>query len=42
VKVMELKAKRQEARKVGDKRMVGIYKRKINRLRKGTRKVSQT
>ena len=41
VKIVEFKAKRQEARKAGDKRMVGIYKRKINRLRKGTRKVSQ-
>ncbi len=41
VKIIELKVKRQEARKAGDKRMVGIYKRKINRLRKGTRKVSQ-
>jgi hypothetical protein len=40
-KIVELKAKREEARKAMDKRMVEIYRRKINRLRKGTRKVSQ-
>ena len=41
VKIIELKARRQEARKARDKRMVEIYRRKINRLRKGTRKVSR-
>ncbi|UCH06442.1 MAG: transcription termination factor Rho [Deltaproteobacteria bacterium] len=41
-KIVELKAKREEARKAMDKRMVEIYRRKINRLKKGTRKVSQT
>ena len=40
-KIVELKAKREEARKTMDKRLVEIYRRKINRLRKGTRKVSQ-
>jgi len=40
-KIVELKAKREEARKAMDKRMVEIYRRKINRLKKGTRKVSQ-
>jgi hypothetical protein len=40
-KIIELKTKRQEARKAKDKRMVEIYRRKINRLRKGTRKASQ-
>jgi hypothetical protein len=40
-KIVELKAKREEARKAMDKRLVEIYRRKINRLRKGTRKVSQ-
>ena len=41
-KILDLKAKREEARKAMDKRMVEIYRRKINRLKKGTRKVSQT
>ena len=41
-KIVELKAKREEARKAMDKRLVEIYRRKINRLKKGTRKVSQT
>ena len=40
-KIVELKAKREEARKAMDRRMVEIYRRKINRLKKGTRKVSQ-
>ena len=40
-KIVELKAKREEARKAMDKRMVEVYRRKINRLKKGTRKVSQ-
>jgi len=40
-KIIELKAKREEARNEKDKRMVEIYRRKINRLRKGTRKASQ-
>jgi hypothetical protein len=40
-KIVELKAKREEARKAMDKRMVRIYRRKINRLKKDTRKVSQ-
>ncbi len=40
-KIVELKAKRKEARKAMDKRMVEIYRRKINRLKKGTRKVNQ-
>ena len=40
-KIVELKAKREEARKAMDKRLVEICRRKINRLKKGTRKVSQ-
>jgi hypothetical protein len=40
-KVIELKTKREEARRAKDKRMVEIYRRKINRLKKGTRKISQ-
>ena len=40
-KIVELKAKREEARKAMDKRMVEIYRRKINRLKKDTRKLSQ-
>ena len=40
-KIIELKSKRQEARTAKDKRMVEIYRRKINRLKKGTRKISQ-
>ena len=40
-KILELKTKREEARKAMDKRLVEIYRRKINRLKKGTRKVSQ-
>jgi len=41
-KIIELKSKRDEARAAKDKRMVEIYRRKINRLKKGTRKISQT
>ena len=40
-KIIELKAKRKEARKARDKRIVHILRRKINRLKKETRKVSQ-
>ncbi len=40
-KIIELKAKRKEARNVKDKRMVHILRRKINRLKKETRKISQ-
>jgi len=40
-KIIELKAKRKEARKAKDKRMVHILRRKINRLKKETRKISQ-
>jgi hypothetical protein len=40
-KIIELKSKREEARTAQDKRMVEIYRRKINRLKKGTRKISQ-
>ena len=40
-KIVELKSKREEARTAKDKRMVEIYRRKINRLKKGTRKISQ-
>lgn len=41
-KIIELKKKRQEARNAKDKRMVHILRRKINRLKKETRKISQT
>jgi hypothetical protein len=40
-KIIGLKSKREEARAAKDKRMVEIYRRKINRLKKGTRKISQ-
>ena len=40
-KIIGLKSKREEARTAKDKRMVEIYRRKINRLKKGTRKISQ-
>jgi len=40
-KIIELKAKRKEARKAKDKRTVHILRRKINRLKKETRKISQ-
>jgi len=40
-KIIELKNKRDEARTAKDKRMVEIYRRKINRLKKETRKISQ-
>ena len=40
-KIIELKKKRQEARNAKDKRMVHILRRKINRLKKETRKISQ-
>jgi hypothetical protein len=40
-KIIELKTKREEARTAEDRRMVEIYRRKINRLKKGTRKISQ-
>jgi len=40
-KIIELKSKRDEARAAKDKRMVEIYRKKINRLKKGTRKISQ-
>jgi len=40
-KIIELKTKRKEARKARDKRMVHILRRKINRLKKETRRVSE-
>ena len=40
-KIVELKEKREEARKAKDKRMVDIFRRRINRARKRTRKISQ-
>ena len=40
-KIVELKAKRKEARKIKDKRMVHILRRKINRLKKETRRISK-
>jgi len=38
-KIIELKAQRKEARKARDKRMVHILRKKINRLKKETRKI---
>lgn len=38
-KIVELKEKRQEARKAKDKRMVDILRRRINRAKKRTRKI---
>ena len=40
-KIVELKEKREEARKAKDKRMVDILRRRINRAKKRTRKISQ-
>ena len=40
-KIVELKEKREEARKAKDKRMVDILRRRINRAKKRTRKLSQ-
>jgi len=40
-KIAELKAQRKEARKARDKRMVHILRRKINRLKKETRRMSE-
>ncbi|NVM26068.1 MAG: Rho termination factor N-terminal domain-containing protein [Desulfobacterales bacterium] len=40
-KIVELKEKRQEARKAKDKRMVDILRRRINRAKKRTRKIPQ-
>ena len=40
VKIVELKRKRQEAREAKDKRMVNILRRRINRVKKRTRKFS--
>ena len=40
-KIVELKAKRKEARKTKDKRMVHILRRRINRLKKETRRISK-
>ncbi len=39
-KIIKFKEKREEARKVKDKRMVNIFRRKINRVRKTSRKLS--
>ena len=39
--IAELKKKRQQAREAKDKRMVHILRRKINRQKKETRKISQ-
>jgi len=40
-KIIELKSKRKEARKIKDKRMVHILRRRINRLKKETRRISK-
>jgi len=40
-KIVELKEKREEARKAKDKRMIDILRRRINRAKKRTRKISQ-
>jgi hypothetical protein len=40
-KIIVLKAQRKEARKSRDKRMVHILRRKINRLKKETRRISE-
>jgi hypothetical protein len=40
-KIVELKKKREEARMAKDKRMVNILRRRINRAKKRTRKLSQ-
>ena len=40
-KIVELKAKRKEAREARDKRMVHVLRRKINRLKKETRSISK-
>ena len=40
-KIVELKEKREEARKAKDKRMVDILRRRISRAKKRTRKISQ-
>jgi hypothetical protein len=39
--IVSIKAKRAEALAKGDKRMATIYKRRINRLKKMTRKIAQ-
>jgi predicted aldo/keto reductase-like oxidoreductase len=39
--IVELKNRRQQAREARDKRMVAILRRRINRARKRTRKISQ-
>jgi len=39
-KIIELKRKRQEAREARDKRMIDILRRRINRVKKRTRKIS--
>ena len=39
-KIIKFKEKREEPRKVKDKRMVNIFRRKINRVRKTSRKLS--
>ncbi len=38
-KIIELKAQRKESRNAGDKRMVHILRRKINRIKKETRRI---
>lgn len=40
-KIVELKRKRQEAREQKDRRMIQILRRRINRVKKRTRKLSQ-
>ena len=40
-KIVELKAKRKEAGNMKDKRMVHILRRKINRLKKETRRIAK-
>ncbi len=40
-KIVELKAKRGEARQANDRRTIRILRRKINRLKKQTRKISR-
>ena len=39
--IIELKAQRKEARKARDKRMIHLLRRKINRLKKETRRASK-
>jgi hypothetical protein len=40
-KIVELKRKREEAREAKDRRMIEILRRRVNRVKKRTRKLSQ-